>query len=324
MSAPLVSILIPVFDAELVVRQTLETAVSEAASCASEVVVLDDGSQDGSWKVLQEFGERARLLRQANRGVSAARNLLAQEARGDWLLFLDADDLLTAGTLGKRLALAQRAVAEVVVCDWQAFEDVAGIRSTSAAVSPRIAAEPRAASLALFSGVWAPPGAWLFRREVHARVGGFRVDLPIIQDARYTLDAALTGSRFVHEGHVGLLYRNDNPQSLSRRDPDAFARDCLLNAQQVEVLLADAGRVFEGERRALASTFEFAARALARSDPDSAGQAWRGAMRQQLPLSNWLRAVGVLAPCVGRRRALAIAAWVADTRARTRGSRWVS
>jgi len=78
-----------------------------------EVVVVDDGSTDDSWSVIQRYGSRVRAIRQANGGQGAAYNAGFAASRGQWVLFLDADDLLDADALQRMMALAEAEVAKV-------------------------------------------------------------------------------------------------------------------------------------------------------------------------------------------------------------------
>jgi len=78
-----------------------------------EVVVVDDGSTDDSWSVIQRYGSRVRAIRQANGGQGAAYNADFAASRGQWVLFLDADDLLDADALQRMMALAEAEVAKV-------------------------------------------------------------------------------------------------------------------------------------------------------------------------------------------------------------------
>ena len=64
-----------------------------------EVIVVDDGSTDDSWSVIQRYGERVRAMRQPNGGQGAAYNAGFAASRGEWVLFLDADDLLDVDAL---------------------------------------------------------------------------------------------------------------------------------------------------------------------------------------------------------------------------------
>jgi glycosyltransferase involved in cell wall biosynthesis len=85
-------VLIPAYNAAATIRATLDSVVSQTFG-DFEVVVVDDGSTDGTGEVAAGYGERVRVLRKANEGRPATtRNLGLREARGEYVAFLDADD----------------------------------------------------------------------------------------------------------------------------------------------------------------------------------------------------------------------------------------
>jgi glycosyltransferase involved in cell wall biosynthesis len=90
---PKVSVVIPTYNRASMVRNAVESALAQTATDV-EVIVVDDGSSDDTRTILAEaFGKRARYFFQTNQGVSAARNTGIAEARGEWIAFLDSDDL---------------------------------------------------------------------------------------------------------------------------------------------------------------------------------------------------------------------------------------
>src|SRR5260370_4039681 len=89
----LISILIQYLNAERWVGQAVESALGQTWA-EKEVIVVDDGSQDGSLDVIKSFGGRIRWETGPNRGGNVARNRLLELARGEWLQYLDADDYL--------------------------------------------------------------------------------------------------------------------------------------------------------------------------------------------------------------------------------------
>ena len=102
------SVVVPLYNKAPLIAATLASALVDRERVL-EIVVVDDGSTDGSAAVVEGLGDPlVRLIRQPNGGVSSARNRGIVEARGEWLVFLDADDLWTPGYLGRleELALA--------------------------------------------------------------------------------------------------------------------------------------------------------------------------------------------------------------------------
>jgi glycosyltransferase involved in cell wall biosynthesis len=90
---PKVSVVIPTYNRADIVGKTIDSALAQTFSDL-EVIVVDDGSTDGTGKILEEtYGDRIRYFFQANQGASVARNRGIEEARGQWIAFLDSDDL---------------------------------------------------------------------------------------------------------------------------------------------------------------------------------------------------------------------------------------
>jgi glycosyltransferase involved in cell wall biosynthesis len=87
------SLVVPSFNREELLRETIDSVLSQTFR-DFELIVVDDGSTDGTWCMLQQYGTRVRALRQANQGPEVARNLGASQAAGEYIALLDSDDLL--------------------------------------------------------------------------------------------------------------------------------------------------------------------------------------------------------------------------------------
>ncbi|MGE0260876.1 MAG: glycosyltransferase family 2 protein [Alphaproteobacteria bacterium] len=199
-----VSVVIPCFNAAATLGATIASALRQNRRDL-EIIVVDDGSTDDSAAIARGFGSGVRVVTGPNRGVSAARNRGVAETGGDWLVFLDADDLLLPDTLSRRLAAARAADADVVVCDWREIAE-AGVDRAEGPVRSvdleALGADPEAVCA---TAVWAPPAALMYRRDLVERIGGFRLDLPVIQDARFLFDAVRHRARRARAPHVGAL-----------------------------------------------------------------------------------------------------------------------
>lgn len=108
----LVSIVINCYNYARYVGAAIDSALAQSHT-PCEVVVVDDGSTDDSWAVIQGYGERVRALRQDNGGQGAAYNSGFAACQGHWVLFLDADDLLEPQAVQKCLAAARPGTAKV-------------------------------------------------------------------------------------------------------------------------------------------------------------------------------------------------------------------
>src|SRR5690606_6751565 len=87
------SVVIPLYNKELSVRNTINSVLDQTFK-EFEIVIVNDGSTDNSVKEVEKFDDkRIRLIHQENKGVSAARNRGIEEAKYEWIAFLDADDL---------------------------------------------------------------------------------------------------------------------------------------------------------------------------------------------------------------------------------------
>lgn len=253
----MISVVIPCHNAELWLGETLASVFAQAIPL--EVIVVDDGSTDRSAAIAAEAGP-VRLIRQTAQGASAARNTGTSAAAGEYIQYLDADDLLEPHTLENRLTRMQETGADVVLTPWMRWErQPTGQFESAGIVRPALGERPE---LDIFIGAWWPPGAVLYRRAIVARVGAWRLDLPIIQDARFLLDAALAGATFAHTDSVGLRYRVHGSDSLSRRDPRAFVEDCYRSAAELHDRWQARGEIDEDRRRALVRVFGQIARSL--------------------------------------------------------------
>lgn len=119
-TGPTISVAIPCFNAAPYIADAIASALRQSYP-PLEVLVVDDGSADDSARIAESFGPPVQVFRQANRGVSAARNRAIDAARGEWIALLDNDDLWEPDKLelqvrALREATRSGAAAEPIVC----------------------------------------------------------------------------------------------------------------------------------------------------------------------------------------------------------------
>ena len=98
---PLVSVIMPAYNSEKYLGKSIESALAQAYE-KFELIIVDDGSKDGTKSIVEQYAKndiRIKLLEQANQGVSAARNKGLDTATGEYVAFLDSDDLWDADNL---------------------------------------------------------------------------------------------------------------------------------------------------------------------------------------------------------------------------------
>jgi glycosyltransferase involved in cell wall biosynthesis len=258
-AAPAVSVLIPCRNAERYLAATLES-VRQQTWVPSEVILVDDGSTDRSSAIALSYAGFVTVVRNPGRGASAARNHATRLARGEFLQYLDADDLLEPHALASRVSGLEQAGADVAISDWQRLIEQSSGWQSAKIESGRMAAEAGPLDLQVFRGFWAPPAAILYRRSLVQRIGDWRESLPVIQDARFLLDAARVGGKFAHVPGVGASYRQHAQASLSTGSTARFWRDVLQNTREVEKLWRDAGRFDPIYRAAIADSYGLSTR----------------------------------------------------------------
>lgn len=119
-----VSVVIPCFNGSAFIAETLESALKQTHP-PLEILVVDDGSTDNSAAIAKSFGDPVRVIRQENQGESVARNRGIDEARGDWIALLDADDLWEPDKLKQQISASCNSPDVVCVyTDVYRFDDV--------------------------------------------------------------------------------------------------------------------------------------------------------------------------------------------------------
>ncbi len=134
MSHPLVSIILPVFNRDHCVRRALDSILAQTFQ-NFEIVVVDDGSTDGSLEVLKSYGDAIRLICQKNCGCGTARNVGVRAARGRWIAFLDSDDVWLPDKLECQMRVIEKYAAKVCYSrcmaeDGQPLPDLEDVTST--------------------------------------------------------------------------------------------------------------------------------------------------------------------------------------------------
>ncbi|MHC2278582.1 glycosyltransferase involved in cell wall biosynthesis [Bradyrhizobium diazoefficiens] len=218
-----VSVVIPAKNVAAYVGETLASALAQGE--VTEVIVVDDGSTDNTIAIVRAIRDpRLRLMTNESAGVSAARNLGARHASGEWLLFLDADDRLRPGAVAALLAAARGAPRAVLVYgDYNTIDSegrqvgrrdlLKGRRKPSGDVLTRLAA-----GNFIVNG-----GIALARAEAFRAIGGFDTSLRYCEDWHCWCRLAAIGE-FEFAPKLLLDYRlhTANTMNAAVRTPQDF------------------------------------------------------------------------------------------------------
>lgn len=239
--APRVSVIIPVHNGAAWLRCCLDSVLAQMLR-SIEIIVVDDGSTDATPGILREYSQRhanIRALRQTNAGVSVARNTGLAEARGDYIAFVDADDIMAPAMLDILVSRADRDHLDLVFCNALQHTLQGKVKS----IFPNALAEP------VLSG-----GEWMCRRVADGNLrhyvwcqlarrswleeAGFRF-LPGIthQDIVWT-SALLLRARRVGYEPTPLYHYQQRPGSLSKPADSRRQRDAALHYLRVALELA--------------------------------------------------------------------------------------
>lgn len=137
----MVSLIIPVYNKSRYLQDCINSALEQDIS-QYEIILVDDGSTDGSGEICdaaQSKSRKIKVIHQENMGVSAARNTGIFAAKGKYLAFMDADDTITADMLSTLVSTAQSNNAEIAYCAYRLIEE--GVRDEIFALKPELQAE---------------------------------------------------------------------------------------------------------------------------------------------------------------------------------------
>jgi len=221
---PLVSVIIPCYNAARWVGATIESALAQTwPRC--EIIVVDDGSTDDSLAVARSFETRGvRVLTQPNLGAAAARNQALRTARGEFIQYLDADDLLAPDKIALQMTVLLKEPPDILGSgEWARFTDDPAEAKFSAYPNYRDMTGVEFLQIFYEKCAMMQPGAWLASRALIDAAGAWDESLSLNDDGEYFARVMLRarGIRFCPGARV--YYRSTIRGSLSgRRDERAM------------------------------------------------------------------------------------------------------
>lgn len=237
----LVSILIPAHNAERWIRQSVESALAQTWA-AKEIIVVDDGSTDKTLEIARTFEtESVKVASQDNRGAASARNRAQGLASGDYIQWLDADDLLAPDKIAVQMKATAGDQSRLVL--YSSPHGVFYHRFRKADFIPNALWQdlsPVDWLVTSMSGnLWMNPAGWLVTRQLTEKAGPWDERLSRDDDGEYfaRVVAASRKVRFVQESRC--YYRQSSFQQLSRNMTERGGRSLVLSATlRIQTLLS--------------------------------------------------------------------------------------
>ena len=216
-----VSVIIPVFNGADTIAAAIDSALAQEFDGEIEVIVVNDGSTDATSSVLDAYRGRVTVLDRVNGGPAAARNAGVRASHGEYVAFLDADDIWMPGKLEKTLAALDSDSGAAMVYT-NASMMAANGEMLGATYTPED--EKRAPAMEdMLSGLWnILPSTAVMKRATFDAIGGFREEFatghPQWEDSYFMIVAREQG-RFMYLDEPTVLYRvaGSVADSLKRR-----------------------------------------------------------------------------------------------------------
>jgi len=169
MKNPLVSIIIPCFNSESFVKYAIESAINQTYNNI-EIILVDNNSDDNTYEILKGikslYPEKIKVFQEYKKGAPAARNKGLKESRGEWIQFLDADDVLLPPKIGNQISTIKNSPCNLIIGDYLLYSTLL-IRRKDANHSPW---------LGLITAKLGSTCSNLWARELVNEVGGWDED----------------------------------------------------------------------------------------------------------------------------------------------------
>ncbi len=220
---PLVSIIIPVYNSEKYLSETVESAINQTWQ-NKEIIIVDDGSTDHSLLVAKGYeNEMVKVFQQENKGASAARNKGLREAKGDYIQFLDADDLLHPNKIKNQVKLLNGETDKIALGPTVYFYD--GTDPYSILIKhewyKKGSSDPVDFLIKLYGGSIIGPSyggmitihSWLTPRKIVDKAGAWNEDLSLDDDGEFFCRVILASKEIVYSDNSINYYRKYNKGS---------------------------------------------------------------------------------------------------------------
>ena len=220
---PLVSICIPAYNSERYIGATIDCLLNQSYSNI-EIIVVDDGSEDGTVKVLKHIEDlRFKYIIQLNNGAASARNAAFKISTGEFIKFMDADDLINNTCIENQITRILENPDSIASAKWGRFyvDDISDFKYSPEKVWKDLPGIDWLVNSLIDAGInMMQPGIFLIPRMIIEKAGPWNEELSLIDDFEYMVRVISISSNVLYcEGAI-LMYRSGISNSLSRKKSD--------------------------------------------------------------------------------------------------------
>lgn len=215
---PLVSVLMPLYNCESYVYETICSVLSQTWK-NWELIIVDDGSTDSSRIVVESFQDtRIRIFSQSNKGGSAARNLAFSKSKGDYIQYLDADDLIDQKKIEIQIKSAIDNPNMLITGIYYRFFNNIDNSKIANEIGYKNYPDPFKWVLENYKQTTMfPPAVWLIPRELILKAGEWNTSLSYNDDFEFFTRLASVSKGIIFNRNAITYYRRGNIQSVSHR-----------------------------------------------------------------------------------------------------------
>jgi len=270
----LVSILIPAYNAEKWIGDTIQSAISQNRS-KKEIIIVNDGSTDNTLSIAKSFESKyVKVVTQENSGASTARNKALSFAQGDYIQWLDADDILAPDKISKQMEISESGHKSL-----QLLSSAYGVfhyRISKARFNPNgiwrdLSPIDWITENFTDGTAWMAPAAWLISRKLTEEAGLWDERLSLNDDGEYICRVVLSSESVRFVSTAQSYYRSTGFSQLSRDTSERGAQSLLLSLKlciQHLLLFEDSERT----RRVSLTLLQMYSRFFLAEKPDLLGE----------------------------------------------------
>lgn len=242
MNLPLVSILIPAYNAESYISETLESAIAQTWGNI-EIIVVDDGSRDDTLAIARAYETKGVkvIAQKQNRGQTVALNRCLAEAQGNYIQYLDADDILEPQKIAVQVhRLSNEFKGTLAIAPWARFYEN---NLATAKFKPDRDWKDYENPIDWLIDGWTgygtmPTCSWLYPRDVIDETGLWHDSLTLNNDMEYFTRAVIASKKLVFCDNARCYYRSGNPSLSGQRSKQALWSQYEVIRLSTERLLA--------------------------------------------------------------------------------------